>query len=261
MKASTKLFVYGTGNMAWSLIHAFQSKNRPIQGVFGHTQSKAEQLAKEFGLKTIHHLETETEPGDVLILALKDDALPLVNESLRLPGRIVLHTAGSVDLNVIDAISESSGVFYPLQRVMKGVPTDFSKVPFCLESKSENVMDLMKELAGELSGNVLQMSGESRKQAHLAAIFVSNFPNFMLVLAADLLKENNLPSNLLDELALNTFQNPAPSGAFQKQTGPARRADLKIINTHLKMLADHPALESIYRTLSFEIMKRYNENL
>lgn len=256
-----RLFVYGTGNMAWSLIHAFQSKNIPVQGVFGHTPAKAEQLAKEFGLKHIQHLETETESGDVLVLALKDDALPLLNESLRLPGRVILHTAGSVDLDVIDAISEFSGVFYPLQRVMKGVPTDFSKVPFCLESKSENVMSLMTQLAGQLSENVLQMTGEKRKQAHLAAVFVSNFPNFMLVLAADLLNENNLPANLLDELALNTFQNPAPSGAFQKQTGPARRADLKIINTHLKMLADHPALESIYRTLSFEIMKRYNENI
>ena len=92
-------------------------------------------------------------------------------------------------------------------------------------------------------------------------MFVSNFANFLLVQGAELLKKNGLPPDLLDELLKNLFRQTDLAGAAERQTGPARRGDLKVIHSHLRMLEDTPGQEAIYRLLSFEILKYFNQDL
>lgn len=252
-----RIFFYGNGNMAWALIGEFRKRGIPVSGVFGKSPERNRAFADSVGVAALANPEYETQPGDVLLISVKDDAIPVLAQKLRLPGRFVFHTAGSVDLEALGPVSDQIGVFYPLQRAVKGKATEFSRVPICLEASDPETLFVARRLAGQISDSVYEFSSEKRKMAHLAAVFVSNFPNFMLILGAEILKENGLPETLLNELVRETFSKALPSEAFKNQTGPARRADLKVISSHLKLLEKDPSKEAIYRLLTMEIMKRF----
>ena len=254
----SNIFIYGTGNMAWALTHGFLSIGIKIAGIYGHTEENAIELSSHFNIPRITDLDAEVKTDDILILAVKDDALLQLNESLRLPGRIVLHTAGSVEMAAIQSISERVGVFYPLQRVRKYQDSAFCGIPICVESSDKQVLVDLLALADKLSGNAIGMDSEQRQKVHIAAVFVSNFANYMFVMGNELLKENNLPSNILDALLKDLIQDVSLERAAEKQTGPARRGDLKVIQSHLKLLEKNPNQEAIYRLLSFEILRYFN---
>lgn len=253
-----KLFIVGNGNMAWALIQAFSRSHIPVAGVFGKSDERNQTFAQMAGVKALSEIEQETNPDDIVFFAVKDDVISLLAERYRLPGRFVFHTAGSVELSALSAVSFNHGVFYPLQRVLKGADIDLSHVPVCLEASNADTLQVARELAGRISDTVYEFSSQQRKMAHLAAIFVSNFPNFMLILGAEILKDNGLPDTLLNELVRETFASAVPSDALNQQTGPAKRADLKVISAHLRLLENDPYKESVYRLLSMEIIKRFH---
>ena len=254
----TRVFIYGTGNMAWALTRTFEQSGLKVSGIFGHSYENAQAFAKHFNIPAYADPQQDTAAGDVVLLAIKDDALPGLNRCLRLPGRHVFHTAGSVDLAAIADISESVGVLYPLQRVRKFAEPELQQAPVCVEVNNETLAGPALALAGKLSKRVLRMDSEQRRKAHLAAVFVSNFSNFMLVMGNEVLKNGGLPSDLLDPLLKDAFRDISLGEAAERQTGPARRGDLKVIQAHLQQLENQPALEALYRLVSFEILKYYN---
>lgn len=254
-----RIFIYGTGNMAWALAQGFIRQQVPVAGIYGRHTQAAEELAGRLGVPLCTDIVQESKPGDWVILAVKDDALPQLSESLRLPGRLVSHTAGSVEMDVLAEVSQQVGVFYPMERVIKFKEPDFRAVPLCIESNSAPMLEVLRTHAQKLSDRVFEISSEQRQQLHLAAVFVSNFTTYMLSLGDDLLKKYDLPPGILDTLVQTTFDGLTPHNAPERQTGPARRADIKIIWNHIHRLEkDQPELAELYKMLSLGILKRYN---
>jgi predicted short-subunit dehydrogenase-like oxidoreductase (DUF2520 family) len=89
----------------------------------------------------------------------------------------------------------------------------------------------------------------------VAAVFASNFVNYLYYLSAEYCTAQQLDFKLLhpiiDETAsrLKLFQ---PKDVF---TGPAIRGDEQTINVHLKLLAEFPLLFNLYNTLSQQIQQ------
>jgi len=259
MNEGSNMFIYGTGNMAWALARGLQREGIAVAGIYGRHRENAEELCRRLDVPYCENIGEASKPGDTVILAVKDDALAALNTTLRLPGRMVVHTAGSVDLAAIDDISEYTGVFYPMERVIKFKDPDFKSVPLCIESRSPKKLAGLRALAEKLSEQVFEISSEQRKNLHLAAVFVSNFTTHILTLGGDLLNRYHLPPTILDSLVRTTFDNLTVGNAPERQTGPARRADIKIIWNHICQLEkDQPELAELYKLLSFGILKRYN---
>ncbi len=64
----------------------------------------------------------------VYIVALSDTALVEFGERVRLPGRLVLHTAGAVSGTVLQPVSAHCGCLYPLQSLRREIHP-FSGIP------------------------------------------------------------------------------------------------------------------------------------
>ena len=159
-------------------------------------------------------------------------------------------------MSVWEGHAERYGVFYPMQTFSKQREVKFQEVPFFVEAKRPEDVELLKAVAATLSEKVYEASSEQRKSLHLAAVFICNFTNHMYALAAELLKKYNLPFDVMLPLIDETARKVHELEPKTAQTGPAIRYDENVIGNHLRMLADDPAMQRLYELLSRSIHER-----
>jgi predicted short-subunit dehydrogenase-like oxidoreductase (DUF2520 family) len=250
----------GSGNIAWHLGRAFVKAGHSIKAVYSRDISKARELATLFhDCTATDHLNFNNSQSELFIVAIKDQALEEILQSVVLPlNAIVAHTSGSVSIEVLQRFPKH-GVFYPLQTFTKGKETDLSKVPFGIEASDEATYKTLMTLAQSISKNVQPISSHQRKVLHIAAVFACNFTNYLFSVSDDILKKEKLKFELLKPLVEETIQKAFEIGPVKGQTGPAVRGDGEIIQQHLEYLKQEPALQKLYKLISEEILKRSKE--
>lgn len=252
-----RVVIIGSGNVAKHLFNVF-SANEAIKMV--QVVSRNEDALKNFGT-TINSTTdfSKIEESDIYIIAVSDDAINSVSKRLIETKGLVVHTSGSVSLDTL-ANHRRRGVFYPLQTFSKNQTIDFKNIPICLEAQEIPDLIVLQNLAKKISETIYSISSEQRKALHLAAIFVNNFTNHLYHIGNTICEANNLPFEILNPLineTSNKIENLLP---YDAQTGPARRNDVKTINTHLEQLKDSDEKE-IYAVLSSSIQNTYGKKL
>src|SRR5690606_1473632 len=142
----------------------------------------------------------------------------------------------------------------------KGKKVNFKEIPICLESENADDFHLLENLAKNISDNVYDINSEKRKALHVAADFVSNFVNHLYKIGSDICEQNQIPSAIIKPLIVEVADKIKYLNPSQEQTGPAKRKDLQVIESHLSFLENQPELQNIYRTLTQSIIKE-NEKL
>ena len=255
----TPVVFIGAGNLATNLAKALYYKGFRIVQVYSRTEESARALAEKVEADYTTDLQEISKDAKLYIVSLKDAAfvelLPQITEDKQ--KSLLVHTAGSIPMSVWEGHAERYGVFYPMQTFSKQREVDFREVPFFIEAKRPEDVELLKAVAGTLSEKVYEADSEQRRSLHLAAVFTCNFTNHMYALAAELLEKYHLPFDvmlpLIDETARKVHELP-PCDA---QTGPAVRYDENVINKHLSMLEDTPALQEIYKLMSKSIHEHH----
>lgn len=192
------------------------------------------------------------------ITCVSDKAIGNIAGSLRMGEKLVVHTSGSMNIDVLSHSSENYGVIYPVQTFTSGHPKNFQGVPLCIEGKSKENEILLTDFARKLSRNIHVLDSVQRKAVHLSAVFASNFSNFMYVIAEDLLMEKGIDPKILTKVILQTASNARFESVFKLQTGPAVREDQGIMKAHLAMLKTHPDYKKMYELISVMIIKKKN---
>ncbi|MBQ1654333.1 MAG: DUF2520 domain-containing protein, partial [Bacteroidales bacterium] len=136
---------------------------------------------------------------------------------------------------------------------------NFSEIPICIETSNADTFHEIRCFAEKISPLIYELSFEQRKILHIAGVFASNFMNHSVFLGQKLLKENNVPINILTPLLKQSFAKILAGGAYSSQTGPAVRGDRKIIDSHIDMLASDENLAKVYKIMSESILKTYNK--
>lgn len=255
-KRLARITIIGSGNVATHLACGFKGAAEIVQ-IFSRTLKNAEKLAKKSGGKAIDDISRLTD-ADVYIIAVKDDAivpmLSAVPDSCK--GALWLHTSGSVGKEVFSGFNSRHGVFYPLQTFSAEVALDLKNVPFFIEGSSTETSNEIAALAKLLSPNVYEADSPLRMRMHIAAVFASNFSNYMYTLANGILERNGLPFSVLTPLIEECVRKIEKVFPEKAQTGPAVRGDRSIIEKHIKLLEGEE--KEIYQILSEAILKRYN---
>jgi predicted short-subunit dehydrogenase-like oxidoreductase (DUF2520 family) len=253
-----RITIIGSGNVGTHLAAAFKNAGHVIVQIYSPHMHNAELLAYHIKAQAIGNLNDINPETDVFIISVKDDAIAGIAEALAKHNKVMAHTSGSVDLSVLSAFSDMSGVFYPLQTFSKNKAVDFLKVPLCIEGANAEVTGELVKLAQTISNNVQKIDSAQRKVLHMAAVFAGNFPNFLYGVAQQLLEKHNLQFDLLRPLILETAMKVQKHLPDEAQTGPAVRNDEKTIALHQQMLADDPALKALYGQISQDIIKNFN---
>jgi len=256
MQSVEKIILIGSGNLATQLVKLFIKKGFQILQVYSPHIEHAQTLAALAGCDATDDLEKIREDADLYIIAVKDDAIPEINSSLRLPGKVVVHTSGAGGLDEINQVSNNTGVFYPLQTFSKNRDMDWQKIPLIIEGSNTGTALMLKQFAENISGSVFEMDSEERKRMHVAAVFANNFVNHLLGEAKEILDEK-IPLSILEPLVRETIEKAFSQGIEASQTGPAKRHDVKTIEVHLKLLESLPDAQNIYRAITDSIIAKY----
>jgi predicted short-subunit dehydrogenase-like oxidoreductase (DUF2520 family) len=197
--------------------------------------------------------------ADLYIVAISDDAIAKAVSKLPFTESLVVHTAGSISINVFADKMHNYGVLYPLQSFSKDCHVNFSEIPLFLEANTAENLTTLRSIATSLSAKVYELTSEKRLSLHLAAVFGANFANSLYAVAAQIVQEAGLPFDVLAPLLQQTVDKAIASGhPAQVQTGPAARNNQQVMQKHLEMLHTHPDWRQLYRQLSDCIQNQQN---
>lgn len=255
-----KIVLLGSGNVATHLGRSFKMAGQDIVQVYSRDPQNAHQLADSLGADTVENLSDITKNADLYIIAVKDDAIRRVALALSLSDQLVIHTSGSTDLNVLDGVSERTGVFYPLQTFSKLKAIDFRQIPITIEGNSKEVTSTLRGIADRLSEKVIELNSIQRQTLHTAAVFACNFTNHMYTLAAELLKTQNLDFDLLRPLIAETAFKIQLNDPADMQTGPAVREDFNTLDKQKELLAHDASVLELFEKISQSIINYHKQS-
>lgn len=255
--------IAGSGNVATHLAQAFVSTGIKIDKIYSRNLNHAAELASAVGAIGVGNVADFDNASQILLIALPDSVIPWFAGELKQAGNfsgIVAHTCGPQPLDVLDAIFEKAGVFYPLQTFNRFNKPDMHKVPFCIEGSSDEIEEMLAHLAGLISADVRFIDSHQRAMLHLAAVFACNFTNHMYALSADILENTGVGHDILRPLILETAKQVGELNPGFSQTGPAVRGDFPTMLFHQEMLKDHPEVMELYQQISESIVHWKTKN-
>ncbi len=244
------IVLIGSGNVATHIGIALKENGFNIIQVWSYNLKNAKILAKKLNCLYTSNIK-KILPADLCILSIKDD---LISEILQeLSDTPIIHTSGSTSIEIFQPKFSKYGVVYPLQKFKKNIELNINTTPLLVEANNKRFKNDLIKLASKLSRNTLSANSEMRKQLHIAAVFASNFTNYMLTISEKILNKHNLDFKLLLPLVNETINNLNKNTPSELQTGPAKRNDKKIIKMHLESIEDNKAKE-IYKLISNAII-------
>lgn len=249
------IVIIGSGNVATILGRKFKTAGHRIIQVVGRNASAASALAYELDTESSNYMTLLNKNAEVYIIAVSDDAIEKVINDLKLPDKVVAHTAAAVPKEALKDVSEHYGVFYPLQSLRKEMP-DVQDIPIYFDASDDFAKKKLESLANSISSHISVGSGdEERLKLHVAAVVVSNFVNHLYVLAENYCQKEGISFKKLLPLIDETTQRIKTISPKESQTGPAIRHDKETIQKHLEILEAHPQLRNIYLLMTESIQQ------
>ncbi len=247
--------IIGYGNVGSHLVKAI---NGSAYAKISQIYSRSAVLISN-GMDEIHCINnlSELTEADCYIIAVPDDYIASISEQLPFKDRLVVHTSGSVGIDVLDA-KNRKGVFYPLQTFSKNKAVTFSEIPLCIEAAQTDDLQLLKKLGAAISEKVTEISSKERSKIHVAAVFVNNFVNHLYHVSEEIMGEHDLDFSLLKPLIQETASKIETLSAKDAQTGPAKRNDIQTIARHKEQLSNNTQKE-IYSLLTKAIKETHTK--
>lgn len=218
------------------------------------------QFSRIFGVSPVspRSLEGLQNDADLYIIAVSDAAVKEVADKLPATNGIVVHTTGSVPMEVLsDLTCKGYGVIYPFQTISRTRPITAEKIPLLLEASDNETLDIIKKIVDEAGfTNTDIADSQKRRQVHLTGTFACNFTNAMIAISQKILDDCGIDRSIINPLVEETVEKLKSVPAKEAQTGPAARKDLPTLQKHINLLS-HLKMNKeadIYRIISDYIM-------
>lgn len=251
--------IIGAGNVGTHMAKALKGVGVSVVQIVSRTMKSAVELASEVGCAFATDLHDINTNADIYILCVADCAISPILRQLHLGKKLIVHTSGSIGINVFYDYAENYGCIYPLQTFSKFKDLNYSEIPVFIEANTEANQQILIDLMKKITSHVQVLSSQQRCILHLSAVLVNNFTNHLCTLAEILMKENQLQFDLLKPLVKETMDKILKYSPYIAQTGPAVRGDELIMQKHRDILENHKDVLEIYNVLSESITKTHSE--
>ena len=249
-----KVVIIGAGNVATVFGRLIKKANHQIVQVMSRKATTAKILADELGCAFTDNCQDIDQGADMYVVAMSDASLNNLKEDFNLGNKIVVHTAGSVSINILKEVSENFGVLYPLQSLRKENMDTQTAIPLLVDGNIDHSKYIIEAFAKTISNNVAFTDDEHRLKLHLAAVLVSNFTNHLYALAFDFCVAEKIDFKMLQPLIEETALRLRHHQPQDMQTGPAIRKDIITLDKQLRILSQHQKLRTVYLRMTDSIM-------
>jgi len=261
MIAERRFAIIGAGMVGRSLAQALATRGATVAAVASRRLERARAAADLAGsaLATTDAAEA-ARAGDVVVLAVPDDAIATVCEQVAAgggfePGDVALHLSGALGSHTLAAAGACGAhvlAFHPIQTFARADATLFEGIVCSTEGDAEAVA-MGRELAELLGARAVALRAEDKALYHAAQCIACNYFATLADAGASLLGEAGLGHDALDALLpllRGTVDNLVRVGLPAALTGPISRGDVATLRAHLAALAAHaPDLVTLYCTL------------
>lgn len=213
------------------------------------------------GARALSEWTGEDQP-DAVFLAVSDDALASLTKSLsgRLdPNTWLVHHAGSVSRDVLNAAGCQTAVLWPPMTFQQSSAPDWPSLPLVVDTDH----DPIRSWARTLTPNCTDVHGDQRKELHLAAVLLGNLTAGWIGAVQEHLRLRGLDANALSPLVSTSVQKALNSAALDTVTGPAARNDKATLLLQAELLNAHDAvgdLASIHHILTNRILTHHGHD-
>jgi predicted short-subunit dehydrogenase-like oxidoreductase (DUF2520 family) len=208
-------------------------------------------------------------PGDVVIIAVPDDAVGRVAAGLARSGvtswagRFVFHTSGLLPARVLEPLRKRGARIasvHPVQSFPRkdAPPSLFRGITWGVEGDPAAVA-AAEEMVRNLRGNVLLLSEKDKPLYHAACILASNALIALEWTASGMLVAAGIgekaAAGMLFPLVQGTLQNVNNLGLEKALTGPILRGDIATVRKHLEALRNDPSTREVYLVMGKQILR------
>ena len=240
--------------MAWHLANAFDHAGNTIHQIISRNEENAKKLANKYAAFFDLNIQNIANDSDFVFLTVPDDKIVDILRKTEVTNPCFVHCAGSISLSEISNFKPDTAIFYPLQTFSKNRKLNYFEIPVFVEASNLKTLNKIRNLAENISNNVIELDSEKRKILHLAAVISNNFTNHLLLQAENLLSQSQMPLKWLKPLLRETIEKAFELGPDNSQTGPAVRNDENTIYMHLQMLKHEESLKEIYEIITRHII-------
>jgi len=248
----------GTGNVAWFFGKRLKEAGHTCVGIYGRNARAANALAKEVYAKDCGSLSDVKNDTAIFILALSDSIIEEIVQQISFSDTVLVHTAGSMDINILTTASKNVGVIWPVYSILKADLPMHRQIPFVWEASTEKAKQQILTVIQAISDISLEAKGDQRKWLHLAAVVGNNFINHLMAICEQICKEQKIPFSILMPILQQAFDRIKQFPPIEMQTGPALRGDTVTMQKHIDLLSDHTDWQQLYERISMSIEKMYN---
>jgi predicted short-subunit dehydrogenase-like oxidoreductase (DUF2520 family) len=250
------IVLIGSGNSATVLGRKSLAAGHRIVQVYSPNADHANVLATRLGTTSTSYISSIDRKADLMIVALRDEAVSnFIKETGEIKS-IVVHTAGALSMNEVRGLNKSFGVLYPLQSLRKEIDL-MPPLIILVDGNNEPTRQRLKDFASGIAVKVIEADDGTRLKYHLAATIVNNFTNHLFAQTAYFCEKENISFAILQPLMEETVMRLRNTTPQKAQTGPAIRNDQITIQKHLDLLKEYPAILSFYETFTKEIQSSF----
>jgi predicted short-subunit dehydrogenase-like oxidoreductase (DUF2520 family) len=255
------LSLIGAGKVGSTLARLLYQGNYPIAAILSRTFANAEALAELVDAHAVHTGQEAIEEADLIILAVPDDVLGIVVESLSgldWANKAVVHTSGANSVEPLQALKQRGamvGSFHPsfpfadVEAAIAGL----AGAGFAVEAEDAQLRYWLLEMVNTLKGKPILIPAGQKAVYHAALVIASNYTVTLYAIGQSLLRSigasEEAISSALDVLLEATTHNILTHGLPNALTGPLARVDIGTIQAHLKGLQDEN-LQRLYIELA-----------
>lgn len=252
-----QISIIGTGNVAAVLAKRLHTYGHRVVEIIGRNKEGIKEVLQLTGAAFNNDIKKINNSAHVVIVAVADKAITdIVHELSFLNNSILVHTAGSMPMSVLESGAANIGVIYPIQTIRKDMD-DATPIPFAIEANSNATLQSLKNLLSSIANKIVCYNSEQRLQLHVAAVFACNFVNYMYVQSEQYCNVKQLDFSILQPLIEETALRLRYNSAKNVFTGPAKRKDLVTIQKHVEQLQGYDNALAIYELITQKIMQEF----
>ncbi|MCG9900217.1 MAG: DUF2520 domain-containing protein [Hydrotalea sp.] len=258
MRKYNKLVILGTGNVAHALTQVLRDSGRTILQVWGRNEEAAKKLGNMLHVSFTSEMDELDPNADAYIICVKDDAIASVAAQFPFANKPLIHTAGTISVDVLSASSRFPAVWWIMQSIQKN--TALYGAPSILDFKEKEMAEPLHDLAGVLRGEVVELNVDQRKKLHVTAVMLANFSQYLGGRVIEFAEKNQLPTHLLYPIMRNVLHQVMEGQGLEHLTGPARRNDKHVMQQQMDLLGNETDLKILYKVFSEQIVASFEQN-